>query len=119
MLFLDVLGFFDHAASCSGSRFCRLRQMLPSTMQTVSARGSPVIGLYSPARRCLYLRFAVPLATYCARFSSTGSTMYVSSLAASSVSTAHDVFRDTASPANPHGSAIKMAIAPPNASPMN
>ena len=30
MLFLDVHGVFDHAASRSGSRFCRLARMLPS-----------------------------------------------------------------------------------------
>jgi len=46
MLFLDVRGVFDHAASRSGSRLYRLRRMLPSTYANrvgtrfVSFRGS-------------------------------------------------------------------------------
>ncbi len=59
---------FDHAASRFGSRFWRLQRILPSHL---SKQGRHAVrqfsGLNSPAHRCLYLRFAVRLATHHAR----------------------------------------------------
>jgi len=48
MLFLDVRGVFDHAASRSGSRCVACRGCCLPPMQTGSARGSSVFGAQSP-----------------------------------------------------------------------
>jgi hypothetical protein len=48
MLFLDVRGVFDHAASRSGSRCVACGGCCLPSMQTGSARGSSVFGAPSP-----------------------------------------------------------------------
>ena len=59
---------FDHAASRLGSRYCRLKTDVAFPL---SKQGRHAIrqfsGLNRPARRCLYLRFAVRLAAHHAR----------------------------------------------------
>ena len=68
MLFLDVRRAFDHAASRLGSRnfIARADVAFPLCKQGQHAVRQ-FSGLNLPARRCLYLRFAMHLAAQCAR----------------------------------------------------
>jgi hypothetical protein len=67
MLFLDVHGVFDHAAFGFGSRFIADADVAFPLSKQGQHAVRQFSGLNSPARRCLYLRFAVRLATHCAR----------------------------------------------------